>query len=394
MSRTSTAAAPVTARCSTSCASWRWSFAAPVIGLLGWPILASAARGARQGAANTDALIVIGTVAAYALSVINTISGSGAVYFDTAAMLLVLVTLGRYLEARAKAEAGAAVRATLAPAPARATRLRVAAGLALPDAASDAETVCPDALVPGDIVRVAPGDAFPTDGEVVDGAGGVDEAALTGEHRPILKEPGSAVASGTCSIDGLFHVRVTARAADSAAARIAALLAAARRERAPAERLADRVAGVLVPLVIVIAIGAAALWTWRAGFDNGLLVGLAVLVVACPCGLGIATPVAVWTGLVTAARHGVIVRSAPVLERAADVDRVLFDKTGTLTGRTPQLEAIEIDDGVALTPDELLARAAALEAGLNHPLAAAIARAWERATGARPVRDRRLKASG
>jgi len=358
------------------------AFAAPVIGLLGWPILASAARSARQGAANTDALIVIGTVAAYALSVINTIGGSGAVYFDTAAMLLVLVTLGRYLEARAKAEAGAAVRATLAPSPAVATRLRVAAGLALPGAASEAETVCPDALVPGDIIRIAPGDAFPTDGEVVGGAGGIDEAALTGEHRPILKEPGSSVASGTCSIDGLFHVRVTARAADSAAARIAALLAAARCERAPAERLADRVAAVLVPLVIVIAIGAAAVWTWRTGFDSGLLVGLAVLVVACPCGLGIATPVAVWTGLVTAARHGVIVRSAPVLERAADVDRVLFDKTGTLTGRTPQLEAIEIDDGVALTPDELLARAAALEAGLNHPLAAAIARARERATGA------------
>jgi len=346
------------------------AFAAPVIGLLGWPILASAARSARQGAANTDALIVIGTVAAYALSVINTINGSGAVYFDTAAMLLVLVTLGRYLEARAKADAGAAVRATLAPAPARATRLREAAGLAPPDAAS--EVVHPDALVPGDIIRVAPGDAFPTDGVVVDGTGGVDEAALTGEHRPVLKERGSAVASGACSIDGLFHVRVTARAAESAAARIAALLAAARRERAPAERLADRVAAVLVPLVIVIALGAAAFWTWHASFDAGLLVGLSVLVVACPCGLGIATPVAVWTGLVTAARHGVIVRSAPVLERTAAVDRVLFDKTGTLTGRTPELVAIESADGVALAPSEILARAAALEAGLNHPLAAAI----------------------
>ena len=293
------------------------AFAAPVIGLLGWPILVGAARGIRDGAANTDALIVLGTVAAYALSVINTFTGRGAVYFDTAAMLLVLVTLGRYLEARAKAEAGAAVRATLAPAPAVAIRVRVAAGLVLATSERQTETVSPDVLAPGDVVRVAPGDAFPTDGVVIDGTGGVDEAALTGEQRAVLKEPGSTVASGTCSIDGLFHVRVTARAAESAAARIAALLAAARRERAPAERLADRVASVLVPVVIVVALAAAAWWTLHAGFDTGVLVGLAVLVVACPCGLGIATPVAVWTGLVTAARRGVIVRSAPVFERAA-----------------------------------------------------------------------------
>jgi heavy metal translocating P-type ATPase len=353
------------------------AFAAPVIGLLGWPILVSAARGMRDGAANTDALIVMGTIAAYALSVINTVTGRGAVYFDTATMLLVLVTLGRYLEARAKAEAGAAVRATLAPSPAIATRLSVAAGLA------DPEPVAPEVLVPGDIVRVAPGDAFPTDGVVVDGTGGVDEAALTGEHRTILKEPGSAVASGTCSVDGLFSVRVTARAADSTAARIAALLVAARHERAPAERLADQVASVLVPTVIVIAVAAAAFWTWRVGFDAGLLVGLAVLVVACPCGLGIATPVAVWTGLVTAARHGVIVRSAPALERAAQIERVLFDKTGTLTERIPRLVKIEAAQAGRLSNEDILARAAALEVGLSHPLAIAIAAAWK--AGHHPV---------
>jgi Cu2+-exporting ATPase len=236
--------------------------------------------------------------------------------------------------------------------------------------------------MPGDIIRVAPGDAFPTDGVVVTGTGGVDEAALTGEHRTILKEPGSAIASGTCSIDGLFSVRVTARAADSTAARIAALLVAARHERAPAERLADRVASVLVPAVIAIAVAAAALWTWRVGFDTGLLVGLAVLVVACPCGLGIATPVAVWTGLVTAARHGVIVRSAPALERAAQIERVLFDKTGTLTERMPRLVAIEAAPASGLSREDILARAAALEVGLTHPLAIAIAAAWK--AGHRP----------
>jgi Cu2+-exporting ATPase len=337
-------------------------FAAPVLGLLGWPILASAVEGLRRGGTNTDALIVLGTVAAYVLSAANTIAGRGPVYFDTAAMLLVLVTLGRYLEARAKAEAGAAVQAALAPGPALAIRVRGGSG----------ERVPASALAPGDMVRVAAGDAFPADGVVVEGAGGVDEAALTGEHMPVVKEHGAAVAGGTCSVDGVFLVRVTAPAAESAPARIAALLAAARRERGPSERLADRVAAVMVPAVVVIAAAAAAFWTLRTGADQGVLVGLAVLVVACPCGLGIATPVAVWTGLVTAARRGVIVRSAPVFERAAAVGEVLFDKTGTLTGRAPELTAIEIAPGVELTRQALLGRVAALEADLTHPLARAI----------------------
>ncbi len=346
-------------------------FAAPVIALLGWPIVASAARGVRSGGANTDALIVLGTTAAYTLSVVNTIAGRGAVYFDTAAMLLVLVTLGRYLEARAKADAGAALQATLAPAPALAARLYGTAGRT--------EAVAPDALVPGDVVRVGPGDAFPTDGVVLNGTGGVDEAPVTGESRAILKEPGSAVAGGTCSLDGLFRVRVTAPAAASAAARIAALLASARRERTTAERVADRVAAVLVPLVMVVAAGAAIVWMLHEDAAHGILVGLAVLVVACPCGLGIATPVAVWTGLATAARRGVIVRSAPLLERAASIGGVFFDKTGTLTERTPRLVAVEPAAACRLSADELLARAAALEAGNPHPVARAIVAACDSA---------------
>jgi heavy metal translocating P-type ATPase len=338
---------------------------APVLALLGWPILRGALGALRQGGANTDALIVLGTTAAYALSVSNTLAGRGAVYFDTAAMLLVLVTIGRYLEARAKAEAGAAVHAMLAPTPAVATRIRAGVSAA----------VAVDALRAGDVVRVTPGEAFPTDGVVIDGAGGVDESALTGESRTILKETGGAVASGTCSVDGLFRVRVTARAAESAAARVAVLMVAARRERAPAERVADRVAAVLVPIVIAMAAGSTLFWSMRAGIETGVLVGLAVLVVACPCGLGIATPVAVWTGLMTAARRGVIVRSAPTLERAADVARVFFDKTGTLTQRVPRLVAIEPASDVALSRSDLLARAAALEGALTHPLALAITEA-------------------
>jgi P-type Cu2+ transporter len=338
----------------------------PVLMLLGWPILASAWAGLRGGAANTDALIVLGTVAAYALSVANTIAGRPAVYFDTAAMLLVLVTVGRWLEASAKAEAGAAVRARLSPMPAVARREQADGREATVDA---------EALAPGDVVCVGPGSAVPADGVVLSGEGGIDEATLTGETWPVVKRPGDAIAGGTCSIDGVFRIRVARPARESAAARIGDLLATALRDRAPWERTADRAARVLVPLVVVLAIGAAAAWTWRVDVEHGVLVGLAVLVVACPCGLGIATPVAVWTGLATASRHGVIVRNAPALERAAALGGVVFDKTGTLTSRTPLLIDVRTRDGAAMADPErgaVLARAAALARAVDHPLGRAI----------------------
>ena len=337
---------------------------APVLLLLGGPIVASAWRGLRRGGANTDALIVLGTVAAYGLSVANTLAGRPEVYFDTAAMLLVLVTVGRWLEASAKAEAGRAVRARLAPGPARAHRERAEGG--------PLDVVDADALVAGDVVRVGPGDAFPTDGTVVSGEGGVDEAALTGESWPVAKAPGSPVSGGTCSVDGVFRVAVTRPARASAAARIAELLGAALRERTPWERTADRASRVLVPLVVAVAVGAGAAWTAAVGFERGLFVAIAVLVVACPCGLGIATPVAVWTGLATASRHGVIVRSAPALERTAALDVVVFDKTGTLTSREPRLAGVDRAPGAAGDAGVLLRLAAAVAAAVPHPLSRAI----------------------
>jgi heavy metal translocating P-type ATPase len=348
--------------------------AAPVLLLLGGPIVASAWASARRGQLSADGLIVTGTFAAYALSIANTASGRPAVYFDTGAMLLVLVTLGRYLEASAKAEAGAAVRARLAPMPARATRLE-------PDG-RDA-TVAPETLAVGDVVRVAPGQAFPTDGRVLEGAGGVDEATLTGENRPVPKAPGTMVAGGTCSVDGVFVVQVTAPVAASAAARVADLMARARADRAPAERLADQVTRALVPAVALVALASGVFWTARSGIDAGILSALAVLVVACPCALGIATPVAVWTGLAESARRGVVVRSAAALERAAAIDQVLLDKTGTLTLRTPRVVALDGADEASR--NEALRVAAALEAGLQHPFARAILDAWdERGAAAAP----------
>jgi heavy metal translocating P-type ATPase len=346
--------------------------AMPVLLLLGVPVLVSAWHGLRDGDLNADSLIILGTFAAYGVSVANTVAGRPEVYFDTAAMLLVLVTLGRYLEASAKAEAGAAVRAALPPGPAAAAR--VVDGTIV--------RVAAETLVPGDVVVVGVGEAFPTDGAVLAGTGGVDEAALTGEAHPVLKAPGAAVASGSASLDAVFRVRVGARAADSTAARIAALLGAAKAAQAPMQRAADRAAAVLAPLVVVVACLAAAFWTVHDGGGRGVLVGLSVLVVACPCAFGLATPVAIWTGLATAARRGVVVRSAPVIERAARVREVLFDKTGTLTTAVPRVVAVEPIAGSGWTRATLLARTAALESHVTHPFARAVVAAWAATAGA------------
>ncbi len=330
-------------------------FTLPVLALLGGPIVGAGWRSLRAGSANGDLLIVLATAAAVALSIVHVIRGDGRTYFDTAAMLLVLVTLGRWFEAKARADAGAAIRTTLAPPSREAVRLHL--GLREPIACA--------AIVPGDLLVVGAGDAIPVDGVVVAGRGGVDQAMLTGESAPVTVEPGSTVHGGTCSADAQLTIRATATVAESAAARIERLVTSAAQERSAAQRLADRVSALLVPVIALVAIGAGAYWTAMAGIDRGVLVGLAVLVVACPCALGIATPVAAWVGLAAAAGHGVVVRGSAVLERLAGVRHVLFDKTGTLTERHLRLRRVEGDG-------DLLALAAALERDVRHPLAQAI----------------------
>jgi Cu2+-exporting ATPase len=350
--------------------------AAPVLVLLGVPVLTTGLRNVARGVVGADALVVLGAGAAYALSVANTVQGRPEVYYDTAAMLLVLMTIGRYLEARARADAGAIVRRTLAAGPARALR---------EEDGGARRAVDGTVLAPGDVVIVTPGEAFVTDGIVLGGSGGVDEAALTGESRAVAKHPGAVVSGGAYSIDGTFRVRVTAPMAESATARIAAQVESALATRGPTQRLADAVAGALVPVVIVAALGAGAWWGVTAGIDRGVLVALAVLVVACPCGLGIATPLAVWSGLAAAARRGVVVRSAPVLERIAGLRTVFFDKTGTLTESTPRVLGVE---PMNARPDDVLAIAAALEHEVRHPVARAIVRAAaERGLVAPPATD-------
>lgn len=343
----------------------RWlamCFALPVLFLLGWPILRSFAAGGWAGGAVADALVLLGAVSAFALSVHHTLIGSTAVYFDTAVMVLLFVTLGRYLEARARADAGRAVRAELLAAPTRATLVREGRLI-------DSEVA---ALAPGDVVRVVAGEMFPTDGTVLRGEGSVDEALMTGESRLVAHRPGSAVAGGTCSVDGCFEVRVTRPAADSAAARIEKMLEEGRRAQSPMERLADRFARRFLPATLAIAVVAGVLHGVNSGVDVGVLTALSVLVVACPCALGIATPVALWFAVAAAARRGIVLRDAGVLERAGRVDRACFDKTGTLTERTPHLVACDLAAACPWPAAELLRRAAALELGQHHPIARAI----------------------
>ena len=346
-------------------------FALPVLALLGWPVLRSFALGGWSGGPVADALVLLGTAAAFTLSIVRTVAGSGAVYFDTAVMVLLFVTFGRYLEARARADAGRAIRADLVGSPTRATRI-VGTGLI--------DTAVAD-LAPEDIVRVVAGEMFPTDGVVLSGSGWVDEALMTGESRMISHRPGSAVAGGTCSVDGCFEVRVVRPAALSAAARIEALLEAARRTASPLERLAEKYARVFLPTTVAIALAAGVWHGWSVNTDAGILAALSVLVVACPCALGIATPVALWFGVVAAARRGIILRDASVLERANRIERVYLDKTGTLTQRTPRLLRCEAAADSPWTPEQLLRRVASLERGQHHP----IARATMAAAGLFPV---------
>jgi Cu2+-exporting ATPase/Cu+-exporting ATPase len=347
-------------------------FALPVLLLLGLPILWQSARQLRRGAVEIDALIALGTFAAYGLSVYHAFGGGIHFYFDTASMLLVLVTLGRYWEARAKARVARALEGLLEQLPDQVTVVREGRELELPRAQ----------VRPQDRVRVLPGQVFPADGVVEKGEGGVDESGLTGEAGPVYKEPGSSCSSGSFSLDGAFLLRVERPPDQSAAARIARLLAEAQRARAPVQRLADRIAAAFVPAVVGLALGVLAYWTAAAGLERGLLVCLAVLVVSCPCALGIATPLALWVGLGRAARRGVLVRSGEALELLARVRQVCFDKTGTLsTGRLEYLRAAGAGPGD-------LGRISLLASQSPHPIGAGLRQ--QVAPAALPVAEFRL----
>ncbi len=337
-----------------------------VVAVLGVPILREALRGLGGLRAGVPPLIALGAFSAYVASVVALVRG-GETYFDTATMILIFFTLGRFLEARGRARASEAIRALRGLVPDTARVLRESGEAAVPVAEVGI----------GERVLVRPGEMIPVDGVIADGCGSVNEASLTGESRPVTREAGDRLLAGTLSLDGAFVVAVTALAPDRAIARLARLAEEAKQQKPAWMGAADRVAAAFTPLVILLAAGALAFWGPRRGFVPGLLVALSVLLVACPCTLGVATPLAFWTGLALAARRGILVRSGAVLERLAQVTDVFFDKTGTLTRGTFRLAEVLVGpaahDGAGPGNGRpLLQVAASLESRAEHPVAAAL----------------------
>jgi len=341
----------------------RWTMlavATPVQFWVGWPFLREAARRARRLTANMDTLIALGTLSAFFFSVYQLLSGGMELYFETAVLIIAFLSLGRYFEARAKGRAGRAITALLELG-AKEARLVTDAG----------ETTVPaDQVAVGDLLRVRPGEKIPVDGEVVDGSSAVDEAMLTGESVPVEKAVGERVVGATVNASGVLTIRATAVGADSALAQIVRLVEDAQADKAHIQRLADKVSGVFVPVVFGIAVATFLSWTFVAGDPTGgLLAAVAVLIIACPCALGLATPTAIMVGTGRGADLGVLIKSTEVLERTRAITTVVFDKTGTLTRGEMAFTDLETEGA---TDDQVLAYAGAVEAHSEHPIGAAI----------------------
>ncbi|MFO8074903.1 MAG: heavy metal translocating P-type ATPase [Egibacteraceae bacterium] len=355
----------------------RWTVFAltvPVQFWVGWPFLAEAVKRARHATTNMDTLIAIGTLTAFTFSTVELLRGGAELYFEVAAGIIAFLSLGRWLEARAKSRAGSALRALAELGAKEARVLREGEEVLVPV----------EELAIGDLMRVRPGEKIPTDGEVVDGASAVDESMLTGESVPVEKSVGDTVAGATVNSSGALTVRATAVGADTALAQITQLVVDAQSGKAPVQRLADRVSAVFVPIVIVAALATWAGWYLLAGDGlAGLLAAVAVLIIACPCALGLATPTAIMVGTGRGADLGILIKSVEVLERTREVTTVVFDKTGTLTTGDMALAEVAVDEGG--DADEALAVAAAVEADSEHPIGAAIVAAARQRDLAQPV---------
>ena len=340
------------------------ALATPVQFWLGARFYVAGFKAVRAGAGNMDLLVALGTSAAYGLSVyLLLVHGNTALahlYFEASAVVITLVLLGKWMEARAKFQTTEAIRALNALRPDVARR-RV----------NGQDTEVPMAeLRLGDTVVVLPGERIAVDGQITEGRSEVNESLITGESLPVTKQVGDAVTGGAVNGDGLLLVRTTALGAASTLARIVRMVESAQAKKAPIQRLVDRVSAVFVPVVLGIALLTVLGWGWAAGdWEVAILNAVAVLVIACPCALGLATPTAIMAGTGVAARHGILIKDADALEVAHRVTLVAFDKTGTLTEGRPQL--------VALLPQqisraELLALSAAIQSGSEHPLGQAV----------------------
>ena len=330
----------------------------PVLILLGLPILRAGIASLLRGQPNIHTLITIGAFSAFGLSVRNLIAGTGGQYFDTATMLIFLISIGRWLEMQAHKSSNKAVAKLLEQIPDEATIVTV----------DGDQTVRASELRAGQRVRVRPGEKFPVDGLIAMGDGDVDESLLTGEPRPVTHRVGDAVQAGTLSLDGSFEIIATAVGDSTTAGQIGRLLHEALWNRSPLERLADKLSAWMTPIALGLATIAFLFWESRAGLEEGMLVALSVLLIACPCALGLATPLTLWLSLGRAAESGIILRSTAALERLAKVERVFFDKTGTLTKLPMQVRKI-----FSLIEEKyFLQVVASIERESEHPLARAI----------------------
>ncbi|MBK6793907.1 MAG: cation-translocating P-type ATPase [Anaerolineales bacterium] len=331
----------------------------PVLILLGLPILRAGFASLLRGQPNIHTLIMIGTFSAFGLSVRNLILGHGGLYFDTATMLIFLVSIGRWLEMQAHKSSNKAVSRLLEQIPDQATVVT-----------NNQDSVVNVAeLKPGMRVRVRPGERFPVDGLIAIGEGDVDESLLTGEPKPVTHHEGDKIQAGTVNLDGSFEVIATAVGTSTTAGQIGRLLHEALWARSPLERMVDKLSAWMTPLALALAAIAFLIWYSIAGLETGMLVALSVLLIACPCALGLATPLTLWLSLERAAESGVILRSTGALERLAKVERIFFDKTGTLSQLPMKVLEIKEERG---KKKEFLEVVASVENESEHPLAKAI----------------------
>ena len=351
-------------------------FATPVVLWAGWPFFVRAVVSVQNRSLNMFTLIALGTGVSWLYSVVATVApslfpgafrgmgGAVAVYFEAAAVITVLVLLGQVLELRAREKTSGAIRALLDLAPKTAVRVK---------ADGSDETVQIDTIQVGELLRVRPGEKVPVDGELTEGKGTVDESMVTGEPMPVAKAARSKVTAGTLNQTGGFVMRAEKVGADTLLSQIVHMVAAAQRSRAPIQRMADQVAGWFVPVVIAVAVLTFVAWmAWgpTPAVSYALIAAVAVLIIACPCALGLATPMSIMVGVGRGAQHGVLIRDAQALERTEKIDTLVVDKTGTLTEGRPKVVHVEAMPGFGA--DEVLQKLASVERASEHPLAAAI----------------------
>ena len=358
-------------------AQWaQFALATPVVLWGAWPFFVRAIQSLKTRNLNMFTLIGFGVAIAYLFSVVATVapdlfpaafrdhSGRVGVYFEAAAVITTLVLLGQVLELKARGSTSSALRALLELAPPSAVKIF---------GSGDEREVPLDQLTTGDRLRVRPGDKVPVDGEIEEGSSAIDESMISGEPLPVAKQAGDIVIGGTVNQTGGFVMRATGVGKDTMLSKIVQMVAEAQRSRAPIQRLADQVAGWFVPAVVVIAIATFVVWAiWgpAPALAYALVNAIAVLIIACPCALGLATPMSIMTGTGKGAQHGILIRNAEALETLEKIDTLVVDKTGTLTIGKPDLVAVKPADGIDET--EFLAAVAGVEMGSEHPLAHAI----------------------